>query len=61
MSCTCTQIEKVPIAGKLKVYQYTFKCVTADGRTKRAMLVESDDKRAKLLAEIKCAEAAARE
>ena len=61
MSCTCTQVEKVPIAGKLTVYQYTFNCVTAAGRTKRAMLVESDDKRAKLLAEIKCAEAAARE
>ena len=61
MSCTCTQIEKIPMTGRPGVYQYSFKCLTADGRTKRAVLVESDDKVAKRLAEIKCAEVAARE
>ncbi len=61
MPCRCTQIKKVPIGGKAGVYQYTFKYVTADGRTKRAQLAETDDKRAKRLAQIKCDQVTARE
>ncbi len=52
---------KAPLAGKTGVYQYTFKCTTSDGRTKRAVLVESDDQRARVLAEIKCEQVTARE
>ena len=61
MPCKCTQSRKVRIAGKSGVYQYTFKCTTDDGRTKTATLVQSDDRMAKRLAEIKCDQAAARE
>ncbi len=61
MPCKCTQTRKVPLAGKAGVYQYTFKCRTDDGRTKTATLVQSDDRKAKRLAEIKCDQAAARE
>ena len=61
MSCKCVQVSKVPTKGKSGVYQYTFKCTTDAGQTKRAILVESDDRRAQRLAEIKCEEVAARE
>ena len=61
MPCKCTQVSKVPLAGKAGVYQYTFKCTTSDGRSKRAVLVESVDQRAQLLAEIKCEQVTARE
>ena len=61
MPCRCAQVSKVLLPGKPDVYQYTFKCTTDDGRTKRAVLVESDDRRAQRLAEIKCDQAIARE
>lgn len=61
MPCKCTQVSKSPLPGKTGVYQYTFKCTTDDGRTKRAVLVESDDRRAQRLAEIKCDQVVARE
>ncbi len=57
MPCKCVQISKVPLPGKLVAYQYTFKCTMSDGRTRKATLVESDDKRAKMIAEIKVGQA----
>jgi hypothetical protein len=51
----------VPLAGKPGVYQYTFQCTTASGGTRRAQRVESDDRRARRLAELKCAEVFASE
>ena len=61
MACKCIQVSKVPLRGRAGVYQYTFQCTTGEGRTKRATLVESDDRRAKRLAEIKCDQVTARE
>ena len=61
MPYRCTQIKKVPLPGMVRVYQYTFKCVTGDGRTKQAQLTESDDKRAKRLAAFKCDQVTAKE
>jgi hypothetical protein len=61
MPCKCVQTSKVPLAGKLGAFQYTFKCKTSDGRTKKATLVESDNKRAKRLAELKCDQVTSRE
>jgi hypothetical protein len=61
MPCKCIQVSKVPLAGKAGVYQYTFKCTTSDGRTKKAVLAESDDRRARLVAEFKCEQVTARE
>ena len=61
MPCTCVQIQKVPLAGKPGVYQYTFQCTTGDGRKKKAILVEASDQRARLLAEFKCDQVTAKE
>jgi hypothetical protein len=61
MPCRCTQIKKVPLPGKAGAYQYTFKCVTSDGRVKHAQLAEKDDTKARRLAEIKCDQVTARE
>ena len=57
MPCKCVQISKVPLPGKLEAYQYTFKCTTRDGRTRKATLVEFNDKRAKMIAEAKVGQA----
>jgi len=51
----------VPLPGKAGVYQYTFRCTTASGQTRHAHLAESDDRRAKRLAEVKCAQVVARD
>ena len=61
MGSKCVQISKVPLAGRLGLFQYKFECTTTGGRKKKAMLVETNDKRAKRLAEIKCDRVTSRE
>ena len=57
MACKCVQISKVPLPGKLGAYEYRFQCTMSDGRTRKATLVEYNDKRAKMIAEIKVRQA----